>query len=76
VRHAGATRLDLRVEPQAGRVLLQARDDGRGAESHVPGNGLRGMRERLAACGGQLDIITAPGQGFALDVRLPLENDP
>jgi signal transduction histidine kinase len=76
VRHAGATRLDLRVEPQAGGILMQARDDGRGSDAPTPGNGLRGMRERLAGCGGQLDIITAPGQGFALDVRLPLENDP
>jgi signal transduction histidine kinase len=76
VRHAGASRLDLKVEPQAGTILLQARDDGRGSDSPTPGNGLRGMRERLAACGGHLDIITAPGQGFALDVRLPLENDP
>jgi signal transduction histidine kinase len=76
VRHAGATRLDLKVEPQGTMIVLQARDDGRGSDSPTHGNGLRGMRERLAACGGQLDIITAPGQGFALDVRLPLENDP
>ncbi|HVQ27737.1 MAG TPA: sensor histidine kinase, partial [Planctomycetota bacterium] len=76
VRHAGATRLDLQVEPQANVIMLRARDDGRGSDSPTPGNGLRGMRERLAACGGHLDIITAPGQGFALDVRLPLETNP
>jgi signal transduction histidine kinase len=76
VRHAGATRLDLEVEPQKDAILLRARDDGRGSDRPAPGNGLRGMRERLAACGGQLDIITAPGQGFALDVRLPLESNP
>jgi signal transduction histidine kinase len=34
------------------------------------------MRERLSACGGQLDIITSPGRGFALDVRIPLEAAP
>jgi signal transduction histidine kinase len=34
------------------------------------------MRERLSACGGRVDIITAPGQGFALDVRIPLEAAP
>jgi signal transduction histidine kinase len=76
VRHSGASRLDLRLEPRVGEILMQARDDGRGSDSPTPGNGLRGMRERLAACGGQVDIITAPGKGFALDVRLPLENDP
>jgi signal transduction histidine kinase len=76
VRHAGANRLDLRVAPSPGGITLQASDDGRGCEGVSPGNGLRGMRERLAACGGQLDIITGPGRGFALDVRLPLENNP
>jgi signal transduction histidine kinase len=76
VRHAGASRLDLSVAPENGALRLQARDDGRGGDSPTPGNGLRGMRERLAACGGHVDIITAPGQGFALDVRLPLENAP
>jgi signal transduction histidine kinase len=74
VRHAGASRLDLSVAAESGGLRLQASDDGRGCDGHVPGNGLRGMRERLAACGGQVDIITAPGKGFALDVRLPLEN--
>jgi signal transduction histidine kinase len=76
VRHAGASRLDLTVEPEAGAIRLRARDDGRGSDSPTPGNGLRGMRERLAFHGGQVDIITAPGEGFALDVHLPLENAP
>ncbi|MEO8160964.1 MAG: sensor histidine kinase [Arenimonas sp.] len=76
VRHAGASHLSLRLSKDGEGLRLQARDDGRGAEGAVPGNGLRGMRERLSACGGQVDIITAPGQGFALDVRIPLEAAP
>ena len=73
VRHAGASHLTLTMTQDAGQIRLQARDNGRGCESAKPGNGLRGMRERLSAYGGQVDIITAPGQGFALDVRIPLE---
>ena len=53
-------------------VFLRARDDGRGAEAPVAGNGLRGMRERLAAYGGRVDIDTSVGHGFALDILLPL----
>jgi signal transduction histidine kinase len=37
------------------------------------GNGLTGMRERLAQVGGRLDIVTARDAGFALDAWLPLE---
>jgi signal transduction histidine kinase len=73
VRHAGASTLWLALSRDARGLRIQARDDGTGAEDLAPGNGLRGMRERLAACGGQVDIITARGQGFALDIRLPLE---
>ena len=76
VRHAGATKLSLSLSQGPDGLRLQARDDGRGAEGAVPGNGLRGMRERLSACGGRVDIITAPGRGFALDVRIPLEAAP
>jgi signal transduction histidine kinase len=76
VRHAGASHLDLSVSQGEEGLRLQAKDDGRGADGAAPGNGLRGMRERLSACGGRVDIITAPGQGFALDVRIPLEAAP
>jgi signal transduction histidine kinase len=72
VRHAQARRLTLHYAREDGCVRLQARDDGHGAQAPVPGNGLRGMRERLAAYGGRVDIDTGPGRGFALDIRLPL----
>ena len=74
VRHAGASTLWLSVSRDTREARILARDDGGGAEDPAPGNGLRGMRERLVSCGGRLDIITRRGQGFALDIRLPLEN--
>ncbi len=73
VRHAGASRLDLSFSRVGGELRIQARDNGRGADGIAPGHGLRGMRERLAAYGGSIDIRTARGEGFALDIRLPLE---
>ena len=76
VRHAGANRLRLKLSRTEGLLRLEAADDGRGCNHTKPGNGLRGMRERLSAYGGQVDIITASGQGFALDVRIPLEAVP
>lgn len=72
VRHAQAQLLRLRYAWDGNAVRLQARDDGRGAENADAGNGLRGMRERLAAYGGDLEIESAPGQGFTLRLHLPL----
>jgi signal transduction histidine kinase len=74
VRHAGARNLWLRCERTEGNELaIHARDDGRGSGDVQQGNGLTGMRERLAQVGGRLDIVTARDKGFALDAWLPLE---
>lgn len=75
VRHAHARNLWLRFEEgEGGRLLLKARDDGRGAIEFRPGNGLNGMRERLAEVGGKLAVQTQRNQGFTLEASLPMEN--
>lgn len=75
VRHAGARNLWLSFERDAGvGMAIRARDDGRGASQFEQGNGLAGMRERLAEFGGRLDVTTGKGSGFALDALLPLES--
>lgn len=77
VRHAQARNLWLGFELDGKHLMrIHARDDGRGASELVQGNGLAGMRERLAQFGGQVAIATGKGQGFALDVLLPLEGNP
>lgn len=71
VRHAGARNLWLTMKRENRDILIQARDDGRGANQVAAGNGLRGMRERLSEFGGRLEIDTAPTRGFALQAWLP-----
>jgi len=72
VRHAGARNLWVHCRRQGAHILIDARDDGAGADHPVAGNGLRGMRERLAQYGGELSLQTRPGKGFSLAIRLPL----
>lgn len=74
VRHAQAGELRLQYRYDGRSVRLLASDDGRGAESPAAGNGLRGMRERLAAFGGRVEIRTRPGEGFQLELQLPLDD--
>lgn len=71
-RHADADNLWVRLWSEHGRILLDARDDGRGATQVVIGNGLRGMRERLAEYAGELVIETRPQAGFRLQIALPV----
>ena len=74
VRHAYARNLWLSFERTATHELaMHARDDGRGAAEVRHGNGLIGMRERLAQIGGHLQISTARDRGFVLDAWLPVE---
>jgi len=71
VRHAGADNLWIEVGGGPSGTVVRARDDGRGADSVRPGNGLTGMRERLEQLGGELSWRSAAGEGFGVAARLP-----
>lgn len=74
IRHACARNLWLSFESASdGTLRVRARDDGQGAEAVAPGNGLSGMRERLAQFGGGLAIDTGRGRGFSLEAWMPRE---
>lgn len=74
IRHARARNLWLSFarDPEGG-WRMSARDDGLGSEQLEAGNGLSGMRERLAQVGGRLSIETGKGRGFSLEARIPEE---
>lgn len=71
LRHAGATKLTIRLESSAGMTVARVADNGRGNPFIVEGNGLRGMRERLTDMGGDLLIAAGRPSGLALEMRLP-----
>jgi signal transduction histidine kinase len=73
-KHADARNLWLNFAYAEDNLLgLYARDDGRGAAQFEPGNGMSGMRERLAEFGGSVTVdATGMTRGFALNIRLPL----
>jgi signal transduction histidine kinase len=72
-RHAEATRVRVDLAAEDRRVRLVVQDDGRGvigeAEPHL---GLLGMRERVTAVGGSLEVRSEPGRGFRIEAMIPL----
>jgi signal transduction histidine kinase len=77
LRHAvGPTRVEVTIDAGAGDLRLSVRDDGREAARTLEvGNGLLGMRERVAVYGGTLVAGPRPGGGFELVATLPVVRD-
>jgi len=76
VRHSGASRAELCVSRNAGRLQIQLCDNGRGRDGRPSaqagsGFGLAGMGERVAALAGQLEFTTPADGGFCLLATLP-----
>ncbi|WP_179460456.1 sensor histidine kinase [Stenotrophomonas sp. JAI102] len=70
-RHAQARQAWITFEQDGRSLSMQIRDDGRGGV-HVDGNGLTGMRERVAALRGTLVMQSAKGEGTCVTVRVTL----
>jgi protein-histidine pros-kinase len=82
VRHADATRVTVHLRIDGPRLRLTVRDDGRGlAGGGRPGPGrsdhvgLAGMRERIMALGGSVDIQPVVPSGVLVIVELPIEEE-
>ncbi len=74
IRHAHATKVEVRLAEDDGQVVLAVKDNGRGiseAEIHnTKSIGLLGMRERVALLGGTLRIEGRRGQGTTLTASI------
>lgn len=67
VRHAHATLLTIDIQGDSQGLVARIADNGRGNGGALEGNGLAGMRERLAEHGGQLRIGGSGGSGSGGD---------
>jgi signal transduction histidine kinase len=68
--HASSASVELTIEDD--RLRVQVRDDGVGGADLAAGTGLRGLRDRVDALDGELEIESPPGGGTILTVRVPV----
>lgn len=76
-RHAHATVVTVGIHREARQVTVEVTDNGQGpavANGAAPGNGIRGMRERAHALGGELTAGPGPGGGFTVRGWIPCTN--
>ena len=71
-RHANATRCFINLYRKDGELILQVSDNGRVKSGISPGNGLKGMMERINAQSGKLRWGEKSGS-FFLEAALPLK---
>jgi signal transduction histidine kinase len=77
-KHAGPARAQVIISYRDQDVLVEVTDDGRGAVTSASdgragtGHGLTGMRERVAAFNGDLEVGPRPDGGFRVAARLPI----
>jgi signal transduction histidine kinase len=73
-KYAGASRAVVALAQSNGELTFEVRDDGAGfdAKAKAYGTGLQGMRDRLDAIGGGLQVESAPGYGTKVTGRIPV----
>ncbi len=79
MKHGEANQVVIQITARSGSIDVTIRDNGKGFDlqeaSTAGGLGLIGIRERVNHLGGQLEIITSPGQGALIHVHLEVPND-
>jgi signal transduction histidine kinase len=81
-KHARSRNIWLHMEVRDGYILASAQDDGRGfdvaaMESNYDQRGSLGMtnmKERAALVGGQVNVRSVVGQGTAIVIRIPVND--
>jgi PAS domain S-box-containing protein len=76
-KHAEASHAEIALERDEDELVVRVADDGVGFSPQAPRKpgslGLFGLRERASLMGGEASIISAPGEGTSIVVRLPVE---
>jgi signal transduction histidine kinase len=71
VKHSGASQVTLIARWEDGRLMLLVRDNGIGGAAPGLGTGLTGLRDRVTAHGGALEISSPRGRGTTLTAVFP-----
>lgn len=76
VKHAQASRAEVRASLSGDALRVEVRDDGIGGATADDGSGLVGLEDRAEAAGGELNVESPPGGGTVISVSLPLPRPP
>jgi signal transduction histidine kinase len=71
-KHADASVVAVEAEAVDGVLRISVRDDGVGGAGFAHGSGLVGLKDRVEALGGRIELVSPRGAGTSVEVELPL----
>jgi len=74
VKHASPSKVAVRTYRDNGTLRVSVSDDGVGGAVVRRGSGLAGLRDRVAAHGGTLEVVSRRGEGTRIEVAIPCES--
>jgi signal transduction histidine kinase len=74
-KYAHAGTVTVGVWPEAKDLHVRVADDGVGGATETASGGLEGLRDRVAALAGRLEVDSPPGAGTRVDAWLPVDGD-
>ncbi|MGW6060907.1 sensor histidine kinase [Streptomyces sp. NPDC055189] len=70
-KHSGSERAAVELSRVGGMLRISVRDEGRGGADDADGSGLLGMRRRVAALDGTVEVVSPVGGPTVIEVELP-----
>ncbi len=72
-KHADASKAQVEVEVDGSVLRVRVADDGRGGADPAHGSGIVGLRDRVEAVGGTMEVTSPPGEGTSILALFPLK---
>ena len=70
-RYSEASECTVKIARDNGLALVEVKDDGVGGADPNGGNGLRALADRVGALDGNLEVVSAPGEGTIVYAEIP-----
>jgi signal transduction histidine kinase len=71
-KHARASAVEIQIRTEDATVRLSISDDGVGGADLRAGSGLVGLKDRVEALDGRIEIVSPPGAGTSLLIDIPM----
>lgn len=73
LKYADATKMDIIIKFRENELSVYVFDNGKGCNCIVDGNGITGIKKRIASVGGTVNVASSEENGFQITIKVPVE---